>query len=232
MLVAAAFCPHPPLLVPAVAGATTAVHRRLRAACAGAVAELVAESPDVIVVVGAGPRTYHADRRAGGTLRGYGPDVAYGGPEIGLPFAATIGAYLLDSSGWRGRRGYQVLDKRATAQQAARVGRGLVAETVGRMALLVIGDGSVRRSSTGPGHLDRRADAYDAQVSAALADADTVALLSLDEQPTDDLWVAGRVAWQAAAGALRGNLNVEAVVRYDAAPFGVGYFVASWRLRG
>ena len=67
----AAACPHPPLLIPEATGAPGAGDgelARLRAACDQAVAALLAGHPDLIVVVGADPKT---------TLRAveYPPDV-------------------------------------------------------------------------------------------------------------------------------------------------------------
>ena len=56
MLIAAAVCPHPPLLVPQVTGASGPGARelgRLRAACREAVAALLAVNPDLLVAVGA-----------------------------------------------------------------------------------------------------------------------------------------------------------------------------------
>ena len=60
MLIAAAVCPHPPLLVPEVTGASDpAVRelRRLRTACRDAVAVLLGAAPDLLVVVGGAGQT-------------------------------------------------------------------------------------------------------------------------------------------------------------------------------
>jgi hypothetical protein len=92
-----------------------------------------------------------------------------------------------------------------------------------------MGDGSACRGVKAPGYDDPRADGYDAAVARALATADAGALLGLDPVLSDQLRVAGRAPWQVLAGAAtatggrwRGELT------YDAAPYGVGYFVASW----
>ncbi len=49
-----------------------------------------------------------------------------------------------------------------------------------------------------------------------------------------ELWVAGRPAWQVLAGAGRAAYDagrvVQATVRYDDAPYGVGYAVVDWEL--
>src|ERR1700749_3420903 len=57
MLIAAAVCPHPPLLVPEVTGAADPAAReldRLRAACRDAGAVLLGAAPDLLVVAGGG----------------------------------------------------------------------------------------------------------------------------------------------------------------------------------
>jgi hypothetical protein len=55
MLIAAAVCPHPPLLVPEATGAPGPGNPELerpRTACRQAVTALLDESPDLLVVVG------------------------------------------------------------------------------------------------------------------------------------------------------------------------------------
>ena len=96
--------------------------------------------------------------------------------------------------------------------------------------LVVVGDGSARRTEKAPGHLDPRAQAYDAQVSAALASGDPALLGALDPVVGADLLAAGVPVWRALAGVLPGSFEAE--VLYDDAPFGVGYFCAVWTLVG
>jgi aromatic ring-opening dioxygenase LigB subunit len=97
------------------------------------------------------------------------------------------------------------------------------------VALLVMGDGSARRSEHSPVHLHPRAEIFDSTVAAALDLADATTLAALDPELALELQAAGRAPWQVLAGAtasadLTGNLL------YHAAPYGVGYFVASWTL--
>jgi hypothetical protein len=179
VLLAAAICPHPPLLVPEVAAGAAYETDDLRAACRAAVA----------------------------TLAPYDTVVAGGSPQ-----ALEVGAWLLP-----GAPGVVVA--------GAADGAALVADR--DVALLVMGDGSARRSLAAPGYLDERAAPYDAAVAAALRDADTGALLALDPALDDALLVAGRAAWQALAGAAHGA-RWRGELLYDAAPYGVGYFVATW----
>jgi aromatic ring-opening dioxygenase LigB subunit len=95
------------------------------------------------------------------------------------------------------------------------------------VGLLVMGDGSACRSEKAPGYLDERAAAFDASVAAALAAADTAALTTLDEGLAAELRAVGRASWQVLAGAAEGT-GLTGTLLYEGAPFGVGYFVATW----
>src|SRR4051812_18050814 len=145
MLVAAAVCPHPPLLVPEVAVGAAPELDTLRAACDAAVGSLVAAAPDVIAVVGAGAEV----RGAAGTLAPYGVDVRVGAGPATLPLPHTIGCWLLDRAGWEGPRWYVAADD-ARLDDAPRV------------AMLVMGDASARRTEKAPGYIDERAAPFDA----------------------------------------------------------------------
>jgi hypothetical protein len=220
-----AFCPCPPLLLPEVAGGAAADTAALRAACAAAVEALVAGRPDAVVLVGPG-----ADGRYGpgdgGDLRGFGVDldvpldgaVRPGGRR--LPLSLTVGAWLLDRAGYAGARVGTAPEDLAA----------VVAELPGRTGLLVMGDGSARRSEKAPGHLDPAAAPFDAAVAAALAAGDADALAALDPVEGERLLAAGVPAWRA-AGALLAGRDLDAALLFDGAPFGVGYLVASWTAR-
>jgi hypothetical protein len=64
-------------------------------------------------------------------------------------------------------------------------------------------------------------------VTAALAAADPGALAALDPGRDQELFVAGRAAWQVLAGAASAGAFT-ADLRYAAAPFEVSYYVATW----
>ncbi|MDG4759416.1 class III extradiol dioxygenase subunit B-like domain-containing protein [Micromonospora sp. WMMD710] len=233
-LVAAAVCPHPPLLVPEVAGAAASELDDLRAACDTAVARLVAADPDAVVLVGAGPTTGPIQSPATGSLQPWGVDLDVplipGQPDRGavLPLSLTVGAWLL------ARRG--VRTPVSAVQVAADAGAaevGALAERVNasgaRVALLALGDGSACRGQKSPGYDDPRAEAYDQRVASALAGADLDVLLDLDPVVSAELKAAGRAAWQVLAGAARlGGGSWRGELLHDAAPYGVAYFVASW----
>jgi hypothetical protein len=222
--VAVAFCPAPPLLLPAVEVRADHVTTALREACATAVADMLSVQPEVVVVVSEGAA---AGERFGagdvGDLRGFGVDLAIpfdGRPRPGgrrVPAAHTLGAWLLDQAGHQGPRvgvGPDDLD---------RVVRDLPAP----LGILAMGDGSARRSVKAPGYLDDAAAPFDAGVARALADGDAAALAGLDPEAGRHLLAAGVPVWRALGAALT-DRAVTARLHHDAAPFGVGYLVASW----
>ena len=214
MILAAAVCPHPPVLVPEVASGAAAELADVRSAAAAAVEKLVAVRPDRVVVVGTGELGAPVDDSAGGTLGGHGVDVRAGGADLVLPLSLTIGAWLLDRAGWDGPRTYTTT----------------AVPVEDRVALLVMADGSARRGVTAPGWLDERAESFDAAIATALADGDADALASLDVHLGDELLAAGPRAL-VVLGELTKGAEITARLRWDGAPFGVGYWVADWTLR-
>jgi hypothetical protein len=229
MLIAAAVCPHPPLLVPEVTGAPDPGDlelRHLRAACRAAVAVLLGAAPDLLVVVGGAGQTAEYPAAAGGSLRDFGVPFTLGADPV-LPLSLTIGKWLFAGAvppsppvTWQG-----IASGAATAD-CLNLGEKLAA-LAPRVALLVMGDGPGRRARGVPGATDAEADRYDGQVSAALAAADPAALAALDPRRDQELFVAGRATWQVLAGAAApGAFTAE--LRYAAAPFDVSYYVATW----
>ncbi|MGV9804753.1 class III extradiol dioxygenase subunit B-like domain-containing protein [Micromonospora chersina] len=234
-LVAAAVCPHPPLIVPELAGAAAPELDDLRAAADAAVARLLAAEPEAILLLGAGPATERFGSADHGSLRPFGLDrhvrlwkVNCAGSDR-LPLSLTIGAWLVNRSGTELPRLARAVATDAAPAECAAVGAELVAEADGRIALLVLGDGSACRGVKAPGYDDPRAPAYDEGVAAALAGADVEALLGLDPVLSAELKAAGRAPWQVLAGAARAaGGDWRGDVSYHRAPYGVAYFVANW----
>jgi hypothetical protein len=232
VLLAAAVCPYPPVIVPEVAAGAARELDALRACCDAAVRRLIELRPELVVAVGPGPegsgvREY--DSKARGSLVPYGVDLAIGPshtPRALLPLSLTVGAWLLQRSGWTGDRRFVAVGADLEPEACRAVGERLVT-LADRVALLVLGDGSARRTEGGPGHLDARAAEYDAAIRGALELGDAGTLADLDPRLAADLLVGGRPAWQVLAGAA-GDAQVEARVLADEAPYGVGYFVATW----
>ena len=222
--VAVAFCPAPPLLLPAVEVRADAGTTALRDACASAVTELLAVRPEVVVVVGEG--TAPGERLGAGdvgTLLGLGLDleipfqgrVRPGGRRV--PLALALGSWLLEEAGFAGTRvGVGPAD---LAQ--------LVRDLPAPLGILAMGDGSARRSLRAPGYLDEAAGPFDSAVARALSEGDAAALAALDADEGERLLAAGVPVWRAVGAAL-GDRTITARLHHDAAPFGVGYLVAAW----
>ncbi|MBM9507177.1 class III extradiol dioxygenase subunit B-like domain-containing protein [Actinacidiphila acididurans] len=246
MLVAAAVCPCPPLLVPEVAAGAAPDLDELRAACADAVGVLAASRPDRLVVVGPATesRTGEFEQGSPGSFREFGVplDVSLGaslgaatpasdGPASDvtglrvLPPSLAVAGWLL--RGWSGAPVYGLGVAEDLAPQAC-VARGQeLGRADGRVALLVMGDGSACRTVKAPGYLDERAEPFDAAVAAALGAADHSALAGLDAGLAAELKAAGRAPWQILAGAAE-SAGLTGELLHQAVPYGVAYFVATW----
>jgi hypothetical protein len=222
--VAVAFCPSPPLLLPALEGRSDDATAALRRACAAAVEAMLAVRPEVVVVVGDGvPSGARLGPGDAGDVRAFGvdADLPFAGrsrPEgRRVPLPHALGAWLLDRVGHGGGR---------LGVGPADVGR-LVRDLPGSVGVLAMGDGSARRHVRGPGYFDIAAQPFDAAVAAALAAGDAGALADLDEAEGSRLLAAGVPTWRAVGAALAGR-SIAGRLHHDAAPFGVGYLVADW----
>jgi hypothetical protein len=228
VLAAIAFCPAPPLLVPALAAGAAAELDGLRAACSDAVCRLRAARPERLAVLGPGPATAAYGPGSSGTLAGYGVPVgaALGEPAgpPALPPALTLGAWLLGGQPAEGLAVGPDADPAAVAADLSGPGRH------GRLGLLVMGDGSARRSEQAPGYVDPRAAGFDAAVATALAGGDAAALRDLDPVLGAELLAAGVPVWRVAGHAAAG-LDLTSELLYDEAPYGVSYLVAVWTVR-
>ncbi|MFD8808174.1 class III extradiol dioxygenase subunit B-like domain-containing protein [Streptomyces sp. NPDC059597] len=235
MLVAAAVCPCPPLLVPEVASGAAPELDAARAACADALGVLAAARPDRLMIVGPDDRGGLYAQGTPGSFRGFGvdlavrlgPDADAGPTDPELPYSLAVAAWLLERCAWAESpvEGVGVQDT-LTPERCAALGRVIGAED-GRTALLVMGDGSACRTVKAPGYLDERAAPFDAQAARALAAADPAALTALDAGLARELKASGRAPWQVLAGAADGA-DLGGTLLYDDAPYGVGYMVASW----
>jgi hypothetical protein len=232
MLIAAAVCPHPPLLIPAAIGAAASdpppALRAVGDACHMAVRALAAAGPDLIAVVGGGPASREYEAGAAGSLRDYGIPVTVGDGEPVLPLSLTIGRWLLDQAGiGPGPRVLlQAVGQRAPADDCLKLG-AMIAERAPRVALLAMGDASARGARDVEGAPDPQAQDYDEEVAEALAAADARWLGRLDPTLDGELMVAGRAAWQVLAGAATGTRMCGRLLDM-ASPYGVTYLVARW----
>jgi hypothetical protein len=151
------------------------------------------------------------------------------GPDLPtLPLSLTVGLWLLRTAAPDLPRAFFGVPPDTDPQRCASLGAGLV-DRAGRVALLVLGDGSARRTLKGPGYLDPRAEPFDSAAGHALQTADADALLALDPVLAEELLVAGRAPWQVLAGAAQASgLTWRGATTYAEAPYGVAYLVATW----
>ncbi|MEU8918099.1 class III extradiol dioxygenase subunit B-like domain-containing protein [Streptomyces nigrescens] len=235
MLVAAALCPCPPLLVPEVAAGAAPELDALRAACLDAIGVLAAARPDRLVVLGpvdeAGGGPY--PQGAIGSFRGFGVDLevplgaAETAPDRELPPSLSVGAWLLSRTDWDDAPVEALGVARSLPRDRCLAIGQEIAAAAPRVALLVLGDGSACRTVKAPGYFDERAEGFDAEVARALGNADIAALAALGEEPAAGLQASGRACWQVLAGAAQ-DAGLSGRLLREEAPYGVGYFVAAW----
>jgi hypothetical protein len=253
--VAAAVLPHPPLLVPELAGGAAPELDPLRVACRQALAGVVAAA-ELVVVVGDGPVWGVPERSAAGSFQPYGADVEVTLPALvgldlpglpaparlpDLPLSLAVAAHLLAGLDPPPARLFAATVPASLGPgAAAAIGRVLAAAAPGeragtpvgpgagpgRVGLVAMGDLSACRTERAPGALRPEAASFDASVAEALRTGKPARLLDLDPALAADLLVAGRVTLQVLAGAFESGPAVRGQILYDDAPYGVGYLVA------
>jgi hypothetical protein len=181
-----------------------------------------------VLVVGVGEATRAYPAASSMSFRGLGVDRItidpYGDGGKPLPTALSVGAWLCRESTVAPIGFVEIASSSGTGELKAAVGLVAAQEPT---ALVIIGDGSARRSAAAPGAFDERAAELDASIERCLVEVDTAGLLQLDRELCDDLLIKGRAAWQIAACAIssgdgwRGGAKM-----FD--PYGVAYFVGSW----
>lgn len=213
MLVAAVFCPATALLVPEVAAGAAAELEQARASCLKVLLAGLATNPDMVEVVAPGPSASWPPQLVNLARLGLpGP------PADERPAALHVGQWLLDQAGWGG-----VVRARTVAD------REVLADLDHRVLVLALADGSARRSTAAPGHLHPDAEAYDSRLAAAVGEADTATLLSLDPADDERFLVSGRPVLQTVASAAdEAGPGWAGELAWSGAPYGVGYFVALW----
>ena len=223
MITSAALCAGPPLLAPGLSGHDAAA-ASLREASRAAVAEMAAAAPELVAVIGPAEQTATWPASARPDLARYGAALGLGGRPA-APLSVGLGAMLLDDIGYEGPRLLRSVGDQASLLMCQRI----AAEVVGaaaRVGLLVMADGSARRTLKAPGYFDERAEPYDDAVRRAVASGELSALHALDPALARELLAPGWPALQVLAAAF-GADRPHATVHYADAPHGVGYLVAT-----
>ena len=121
---------------------------------------------------------------------------------------------------------------RVVASEAAqRVASSLLAQagaeqvTDDATGVLVVGNGSAKRTPKAPGHLDERAEVFDDDLRRALLEPLPSALAAIDDGLAEEMW-ADVAGIRALSDLLTPSHTAE--VEYDDAPYGVQYWVISW----
>ncbi len=114
------------------------------------------------------------------------------------PQGERVGRHLLDGAGFRGR-----FDDAAEG-------------------VLVVANGTAKRTEKAPGHLDDRAAGFDDTVEQALRDGNAAALRHLDAGLAEELWVRDWPALRTLADLLDG---CPMAMSYSDDPYGVQYWV-------
>jgi hypothetical protein len=225
--VAAAVLPHPPLLVPELAGAAAPELDPLRAACREALSTVVAAA-DLTLIIGDGPAWAIPGPTAFGSFHAYGAEVEVALPalvdladlalpalpapaQLGeLPLSLAVAAHLLADLGPppggvagadrppAGRLWAATVPRSLDPRAAAAIGRAL--NSAGPFGLVVMADLSARRTERAPGAFRPEAADFDARVGDALRAGAPQRLLALDPAQAADLLVAGLVPLQVLAG--------------------------------
>lgn len=226
VLVAIAFTPSAPVLIPELAGSATEISP-VRAAALEAAAAL----PGRWVAVGVGPAE-QSFSRVRGSFAGYGVDVPVALCPSPCPDSTDLPLCVLVAGWLRGRvnpeasvegRVYPADLDPSEAVQRGQALRSEIDRFGGPVGVLVVADGAIALTDAAPGGFDPHALAAQAVLDRALSAGDTAALSALPRS------VVGRVAYQVLAG-LTGPGPVQARELARGAPYGVGYFAGVWDL--
>jgi hypothetical protein len=178
----------------------------LRAACTEAVAGLPAGDPLVVVAV----PTDEANLARG----------------VKEPLGHRVALHLL------GPRPFQPeLALPWTAASLLEQGSGTADHPLPSTTLVVMADGSARRTEKAPGHLHPDAVAFDDALERALRDGDADALAQTDLARAEEVWCQGAPGFRLLGEVALGR-HVDASLTYADAPYGVSWWVARWDLTG
>lgn len=237
VLVAAAFVPSAPVLVPELSGPGAPEMMPVRDAALAAVRELGCRARQWMVVGLGDPDVPVAPR---GSFVGFGVDVevdievgSHAPADPRMPTSVLIAGWLAAHSDPVPELAVTLIGSETTPAVCGELGRDLgarLARTDEPVGLLVVADGATTLGPKAPGgHVPEAPDIQNG-IDVAIGSGDLAALAALDESICTRAGVGGRTVWQLVGGVVAGA-SVEARLLCAAAPFGVGYTVAQWDLR-
>lgn len=236
MLIAAAFVPSAPALVPELSGPQVPELLPVRTATLQVCADLATRCREWVLVGAGDPARPVAAR---GTFAGFGVDVqvelvpqAPGQADPEMDLSLLIGGWLRAQVDPEVRLTTELVfgssGPSACAQQGHELARYLATRSY-PVGLLVVADGASTLGPKAPGGFAEGSEAFQSAIDEALGSGDRAALAALDQPECELFGVSGRGPWQVAAAATQG-CEVTAELRHAGAPFGVGYSVALWDL--
>jgi len=226
MIIGVVFIPAAPLLCPDVDIEELLVDER------DASIELVLElsqDAEQLLVIGSGDATRWLEDGGIGSTRGFGGlrDYALGSGSKPLAQSLTIGAAVVNGAHWVGSAMALEVGYSSSSDERKRLGEDVTAKAAALPTLVVVvGDGSATRTEKAPGYVQPDAASFDEAMARAINEADTPAILDVDQEQADRLWCRGIPAWQVVANAVG---QMQGTLIMESAPFGVNYLVASWR---
>jgi hypothetical protein len=223
----AALCPCAPLLARELTGLDPVVPA-LRESCAAAVSTMLRGMPDLVVVVGPASRTKTWPATSQWTTSAFQGRAGSKDTNT-LPLSLGLGSMLIDSTDYQGPLVLHAVGQHEPVTKCIDIGAE-IRDSSDRVGLLVMADGSCRRSVKAPGYFDERAISFDLEVELAIRSANLESLLDVDQKIAHELLAQGRPAWQVLAGATRGQ-EYDSKILYADDPFGVAYLVAFFRWR-
>jgi len=227
MISAVVFIPAAPLMCPDVD--VEALLADERAACIELVAELQQDA-EHIIVIGSGESTTWFEQGGIGNTRAFGgvSHYAIGSGRDELPQALTVGASVVSAAGWAGAVKALVVDAETTAEQRGVLAKELLAKSGDQRTLIVaVGDGSATRTEKAPGYIQPDALDFDAEITRAIGNGDSSAIVAIEQSTADRLWCRGLPTWQVVAQAID---HAEGTLVLESSPFGVNYLVAAWQV--
>ena len=158
-------------------------------------------------------------------------DDAAASTDPGPSVATLVGAHLLRAARHATPTTALEVSAGGSAPVSADIPPALNTGGLDRVTVLVIADGAACHGDDAPGRRDDRSDAFDAALACALAAGDPAALADACRNPElpADAVMASVNPLALLADLTRSAPPDAADLLYSGAPFGVGYFVASWR---